>query len=319
MWKIYDLKFWTVMILFCLLFIGSIQALNEATPAAATNVPNFLIYLFEDYYEEYEKQHLLEYELFCSSFNLALNDKDNAYLFYQLSFFHSLFTTNDAVDGNTGNGILEIPYFWHWRTPNPRHQISYISSGDLLTLHKAPTPYEAYNHFADIDRVPALFLADLFTETEQYYHPIVGKFASFGWCSEREMAFVALLEILGYKGKVGNNFQHSWSEFAVEFTTTENDCLTIIAIIDNTYNNFGWQKLPKNESLVIWQNSYENSKYARWYNANAHAEAQKIQIKNIKVPTAAALRIENKVRAYFNMDLLPTNEITDEHTALLEE
>ena len=62
--------------------------------------------------------------------------------------------------------------------------------------------YKKYKSAADADRRPYLYLKDLVSKKNKYYHPECSGFYTFGWCSEREMAFNCLLAIMGYKCKI---------------------------------------------------------------------------------------------------------------------
>jgi hypothetical protein len=135
-------------------------------------------------------------------------------------FWHKLFTCSDSVDGNN-TGIWQIPYFWHYQEPNQRYKIVMLPDSLKLNKIKPPTGYSAYKTHADIDRSPLIYLHDLFSNSAEYYHPLCSKFKTFGWCSEREMAFNMILKLYGYECKVYVSPPHSWSEVYGKFISSE--------------------------------------------------------------------------------------------------
>ena len=152
-----------------------------------------------------------------------------------IEFFHQLPTGSGAADGARG-GYLGIPYFWHWIEPNPRHEIIILPDSVLLSTLSPPASYERYQSFADIDRLPALYLGDLVSEVPKYSHPICGAFFSFGWCSEREMAYVVLMRALGYPGKVKQSGIHTRSALWCSFRHVEGHTVILEAHVDNTFD-----------------------------------------------------------------------------------
>jgi hypothetical protein len=110
-------------------------------------------------------------------YDIDLKDSLNRKTYYTISIMHQLFTTTGANDGSRGE-ILNMPYFWHYNTPNPRR--------DILVNGKKNIAY------CTIERKPHNFLGDMVSQNEKFTHPEFGSFSSFGWCSEREMAFACL-------------------------------------------------------------------------------------------------------------------------------
>ena len=103
-----------------------------------------------------------------------------------------------------------------------------------------------------IDRVPALYLVDLVTQTPGYAHPTCGSFSTFGWCSEREMSFVALMDLLGYKGKLRQSGVHTYSELWCEFETATGNELVLSARVDNTFDSVSWRPVSAYTGLDSW-------------------------------------------------------------------
>ena len=163
---------------------------------------------------------------------------------------HDLFTSQSATNGSKGE-ILNIPYMWHWVTPNPRHQISFTASKTLLQDMKPPIEFSKYNSYADIDRTPFLYLTDLVAESPKYYSESYGEFSTFGWCSEREMAFVFLFEMMGFDGKVMAEGNHSWSEFLITMNLNDKNSANFMVKVDNTFDTLNWETI-QNSDINNW-------------------------------------------------------------------
>jgi hypothetical protein len=109
-----------------------------------------------------------------------------------------------------------------------------------------------YSSYADIDRTPLLFLGDLFTENPKYYHTKQDTFSSFGWCSEREMAFVALVSLLNYQAKVVVRGNHSWTELIVPMVKLNGDSLNFMVNVDNTFDRITWNQISQ-VAVAEWE------------------------------------------------------------------
>lgn len=214
----------------------------------------------------------------------ATDSKESKKTFYTIWILHRLFSSKDAVDCSRGD-IINLPYQWHWVTPNPRHTIRFTKDGSLLTKTKPPKQYAKYKSYADIDRLPGFFFKDLLNPEPKYYSTC-GRFRSFGWCSEREMAFVALLELLGYEGKVFSGGNHSYSEILVEIPSTVRGRRWIVFSVDNTFDEFTVADLPnkaRTNMVQRWRSEFGDSPMAKWYNKKAHSKSEQLQIRQIKV------------------------------------
>ena len=77
------------------------------------NLPTFFHDLYVECHPFYQELKYEDYKNFCQEYSLDTSVDINQTSFYQLSFFHDLFTGSDARDFVAG-GILEIPYCWHW-------------------------------------------------------------------------------------------------------------------------------------------------------------------------------------------------------------
>ena len=251
------------------------------------------------------KNHLIDfYQIdsnlyidFCKSNDLVYSDSNNIDKFFTLQILHDLFTSKSAENCSMGE-ILDIPYYWHWINPNPRHSIYFVSTQKLLCKTKTTQEYSKYSSYADIDRTPYLFLSDLVQNTPKYYTTMCDTFSTFGWCSEREMAFVALTKLLNFNGKVIAENNHSWSEFHVKMNAV-NGVKDFIVKVDNTFNELDWISADQ-DFILKWKDYTGNSKLSKWYNQKANSNSELKKISNFIIRKEAIQRIEQKINAYLN-------------------
>lgn len=209
-------------------------------------------------------------------------------------FWHKLFTASSCVDGNN-SGIWKIPYFWNWTEPNRRLEIVTIPDSTQLSQIDPPVEFNLYKSFAYIDRTPLLFLGDLFCNEIEYYHSLCGSFRSFGWCSEREMAFNAILELDGAICKIYANGNHSWTEIYLK--TTEDSLLQVK--IDNTFDSFSVSFNEEEINRSLWLKNIGNNPLSGWYNKKAKDKTMLSNLKQMKVPYKRAVELENSIKKYF--------------------
>ena len=171
-----------------------------------------------------------DYKLFCKDKQIDINNDHNKYVFHKLFFLHNAFTTTNAVNGLKG-GLLEIPYY------------------DMRSRSEI-------NNAVKEDRTPDIFLSDLVSNTPKYKDMY-----TFGWCSEREMAFMALIKNMGFDGRIVADGGHAWSEVNVELYVN-NQLIDYILYIDNTYDEF----LIRTE--LYWYESLSHYHECRSYNYN---------------------------------------------------
>ena len=138
-----------------------------------------------------------------------------------------------------------------------------------------------------------MYLADLFSEKPKYKHKECGSFYSFGWCSEREIAFNTLLEIFGYRAKIKQSSIHTWSEILVKFKTANNKQIEIRFIVDNTFDIIRYETF--NANTVNWLKDIGNGSTIKWYNAKAHSQTEVSDVKNITVSDQTIKRIKKSV------------------------
>jgi len=204
---------------------------------------------------------------------------------------HQMLTTTSATDGAVG-GAFRLPYFWHWTEPNPRLSIVSRPDQQPLVQLEPPPGYGRYKTFGHIDRKPALYLGDVAADEPRYFHPDVGEFSSFGWCSEREMAFCALAAIWGYEVKVVQHGIHVVSVVRLETAAPSPEVL-----VDTTFNMFSLGHTEA--SLSDWQNDIGEGTSAKWYNEVCHDPHELKAVKEISVPARAKERLVAQVESYF--------------------
>ena len=228
-------------------------------------------------------------------FGLDAKDNSNAKKFVIVVVLHELFTSNGAYNGAKGD-VVNIPYLWHWVSPNPRHEIKSLAQNKLLKDIKPPKQYGKYATYADIDRTPYLFVSEMFSKEPLYSHPECGTFNTFGWCSEREMAYSCLLEMLDIPSKVIASGNHSWSEAVAKFKGVYGD-VTLHVHIDNTFNQLVWEKDA--DKIAKWKVYTGDGKTTTWYNTKAHSEDEMKQIKGCKVDGEVGKDIYAALAQYF--------------------
>jgi hypothetical protein len=270
----------------------------EANNYSVNSIPAFFEAVVNEHMNELKIIDSTLFEQLCTSNYLDHENPKNIKYFYTLSFLHKFFTCQNAGNGSRG-GIINIPYYWHWVNPNPRHEIILNTFNIKLNDVKPPTEFSKYKSFADIDRTPFLFLSELFLDKPKYYSTLCDTFSTFGWCSEREMAFVCLLDILGYKGKVIAENNHSWSEFIIPMNNNKKETQQFKVTVDNTFDLMDWNKISSNE-VNLWNAYQGQSKQANWYNLKAHSEKEKEQISLFPISNIAIKRIEHDLVEYFD-------------------
>lgn len=124
-------------------------------------------------------RHLIEnhlgprYQGLCKALGIPDTVAANRRALLPLLYRHGLLTTTEAVDCRTG-GALGTSYLWHWVTPNPRHALRRLPDSAPLIRLPPPPGFAKYKSWADVDRLPALYLGDLAAERARYWHPLCG-------------------------------------------------------------------------------------------------------------------------------------------------
>ncbi|RLD33475.1 MAG: hypothetical protein DRJ02_01575 [Bacteroidetes bacterium] len=261
------------------------------------SIPQFFQAIADNHmadYMEFDSSYLF----YCRTFKLDKDDSTNLKSYYTIKILHDLLTSKTSEDCSRGD-ILNIPYMWHWLDPNPRHEIRMVSTGQLLTEIGPPAEFKRYNSYADIDRTPFLYLSDLVQENPKYYSPSCDTFPTFGWCSEREMAFSALMRTLGFNAKVKAPGIHSWTEIILPMKTVQGKTVYFKTRIDNTYDVFDLEHEVDNVFISEWEHDLGNGT-PRWYNRMAFSEGQARRLNACVIPLKAAERIETKLVNYIN-------------------
>lgn len=252
----------------------------------------FLERLYADNRIRIAKKLSREHQEICRRMELSPEDSANQARILQALFLHRLLTTSAPADGTRG-GILESVYFWHWVTPNPRHQIRRLPDSVLLTRCKPHPQHRSYRSWADMDRTPDLFLADLVSDTPRYFHPDFGSFFTFGWCSEREMAFGLLLNRLGYTAKIKFQGNHVWTEVLVEGKAVDATTRRGVLRIDNTFDQIFAQ--PLDRPVSAWLGDIGPGKDVVGMNAKAKSQEQIRRVESLELDLPAKDRIEGLV------------------------
>lgn len=243
---------------------------------------------------EYSSYREDEYDAFCSAHGIEPGDSANSFNFYRILFLHDMLTTVSACDCARG-GFLRIPYFWHWRDPNPRHRIFSMPDSVLLCEQDPPPQYGRYKTRADIDRVPTVFLKDLVSEEAGYFHTGCGSFFSFGWCSEREMSYTSIIVSWGYEGKIRQSGIHTFSAVWCFFTTDDGTLKPFVANVDNTFDSLRWQEVEDGISPEQWRSDVGKGTQILWYNQTARSGAQLEALEGIEVGGKAERRIQRLI------------------------
>lgn len=230
-----------LMLLLCLPLIGKAQLTAEQ-----------FIRRTLDKEANYQSNLKDEFVQFSKEYGIPATEA-NYMKFADIYLTHELFTANSTENGSSLTG--DMPYMWHYIEPNPRKQ---IRKGIKFIEDMPRKPYES---FATADRTPDIFLTDFFSDTK-YYHPLIGSFSTFGWCSEREMAYSSVMQSLGYNTYIHAPGAHSTSHVTVYFNNNRTT-VAYTAIVDNTYNSIRWTTFIP---TVGYSNQLE-----QWYNKQADA------------------------------------------------
>ena len=257
---------------------------------ASASIPDFFDELFRESLIEYANFRNTEFGEFCSEHSLDSSDEKTRETFLRVNFLHDLLTTVSAMNCARG-GFLKIPYFWHWVEPNPRHAIVFLPDSVRLSESIPPAPYGRYKTRADIDRVPVLFLGDLVSESPKYSHPDCGTFFTFGWCSEREMAYTAIMTGWGFEAKIRQSGIHTYSAVWNAFRRSDGTEMVLEAYIDNTFDAVSWRKVPNTVRLAQWRKDIGAGTQIQWYNKKARSRKQIEALGNTGVSETSKARI----------------------------
>jgi len=275
---------------------STVQTATKHVYPDSMSCPAFFKALIQVHADWFLNHHRTEYSEMCSLFKLDENDSVNKQVFASVRIIHEMLSSRSAANCSKGE-ILDIPYFWHWVSPNPRHAIRFVSDGKLLSETKPAEGFGKYRSYADIDRTPLLFISDILSGKKKYYMDGCDSFSGFGWCSEREMAAVALLHILGLKGKVVAENNHSWSEYILFLNTTAGTTVPVRLKMDNTFYELSWHQISKAD-IARWQTEMGKSTLSKWYNSKANSETELAKIRKLIVRAELSADIEDRMMDY---------------------
>ncbi|MES2617092.1 MAG: hypothetical protein V4613_04390 [Bacteroidota bacterium] len=264
------------------------QVFYHAIPYDSLTIPDFFTALTARHLPHFYLIDSNRYLDFCKDYEINSKDTTNLKTYFTIEILHQLFTSETASNFSKGP-ILNIPYLWHWTKPNPRHSIYMAATGKLLKDLPPPAEFSKYKSYADIDRTPYFYLSDLVAERTKYRSSDFDTFATFGWCSEREMAFVALMQLLHFEGLVIVSGNHSWSEFNVSYRLTSGLSTNFTATVDNTFNRINYDP-----------HVTKSIRSSNWYNQTAHSNKEISKIQKHWVPQLAMNRIEQQVIQFLN-------------------
>lgn len=264
-------------------------------------IPEFFKSLIQNHINDFYIIDSSSYNIFCQESNLLSLDSTNLLNYFSIEILHKLFTSQTASNCSRGE-IINIPYQWHWVDPNPRYEIYFTNTNKLLKDTKPSEDFVKYQSFADIDRTPYLFLSDLVDSDLKYYSEFCDTFSTFGWCSEREMAFVALITLLDFEAKVVSEGNHSWSEIIIPFKLSNGLFKYFQANVDNTFNSIKSNEILK-ENESKWRTYFGESNHSKWYNRMANSKTELNRIKFHLASSQSMERIERDLVKFLSKKL----------------
>lgn len=224
--------------------------------------------------------------------------KETRYRIAFLFFLHDLFTGSGVRNGKTG-GLLGIPYYKHWTIPNPRHALVRSSDGTPLTALKPPGTHSRYDTLADLDRTPDIYLGDLVRGPEQYRSPEGKTFSTFGWCSEREMAFTALLTLYGYEAKIIQRGSHTHTEVRLTLADPKGAPVPLIISVDNTFDKIRIQRdAAPEKAFEEWAfDDIGAGTFIIWYNERARDPLLLDTLRQMAVTPEAQVALQSRLES----------------------
>lgn len=212
-------------------------------------------------------------------------------------YLHHLLTTSAPVDGTRG-GVLGTVYFWHWVRPNPRHELRHLPDSALLESLPPPPEHRSYRSWADVDRTPDVFLGDLATAQPSFYHPRYGPIQTFGWCSEREMAYALLARrLFGLAVKIKFQGNHVWTEAWLPLPPQGSRRPGLVVRIDNTFDQV---RSSLQTDSVSWAKDLGPGKDVVAMNRRARAAAMDRFLDTLSLGPEAAGRMAAQIQGWLH-------------------
>ena len=288
---------------------SSLTRYTSPGPLSAVDFSNNLYNHFFSAYSWFREDRYLS---ISERFSLEAENNTNQRSITTVFFFHDMIKGN-GVANESYSGFLKIPYFWNWIKPNPRFGI--VRLPELKTLKELPPPkgWGPYKNWAYVDRFPTIFFSDLFSKSVGYRSSWAGDFYTFGWCSEREPAYLIWLTSFDIQGIVIGRGGHVQSTVLVPVVTDRIGNKHLKMIVDNTFDEVSGVELCQmsNDDIKEWirQADTTGSRYQKRYNSEAHSQKNKYFFSSFKVPPIVQERIAecvfNKLSTAF--DILHNN------------
>ena len=109
------------------------------------------------------------------------------------------------------------------------------------------------------------------------------------------MSFVALIDLLGYKGKLRQSGVHTYSELWCEFETATGNELVLSARVDNTFDSVSWRPVSAYTGLDSWLQDIGTGTQIAWYNQMERSPSQLEALRTTPVTGEARERILGQV------------------------
>ena len=291
------------LLVLLLLLIFSQYGTCQKTYSDMVGFQQFWQELFTENQDRYLDYASSEYTQLCEQEDLDPDNVHNKKTYATLGLLHRMLTSESATNCSKG-GSLEIPYYWHWGNDMPRRPIIYTRTGKALSTVAPPAGFQKYPSYADIDRTPDIFWKNLLAERPLFYTTECDSFYTFGWCSEREMAFLAILYSTGFCsetgtgqsafGRVIQQGNHTWSELGV-FMIGNNGLNNWFKVaVDNTFSNLEWSAADRT-TINSLRNRKGNNKDERWYNRNYATAKITGSLRSLRVSPGVQQRIRQQV------------------------
>jgi hypothetical protein len=301
-------KFATHTLFIPLVFVSIIQLSGQSSSPQSVGFVRFWKDVISRYSPAYLRCDSVAFVEFCKGHNLDLDHDRNKRMYATLGLLHNMLTA-PSPDNCATDGILQIPYYWHWGPDRPRQHIIWSLTGQRLDQISPPAAFKRYRSYADIDRTPDIFWQNLLSERPMFYTATCDSFYTFGWCSEREMAFQAFLHTLGFYdqetgyansvGRVIAEGPHSWSEMALQLTADTGKPVWLICRIDNTYGSMKWRAASDADVMNLKNYTSQCDQECKRYNRKASSPDIHATLRALRVSAPVQQRIATQLDEFF--------------------